>query len=89
MRDRPLPATPPTQHAPASTQPASGPNVNQSQALQLQQYRQRLQQMHVQLSGGQQQLKELQKNPVENQAKVKFFVSRQLECIWYVHVLVD
>lgn len=67
MRDRPLPATPPTQHNPGT---GGGPQINQAQALQLQQYRQQLQQMHQQLSGGQQKLKELQKNPIENADKV-------------------
>ncbi len=41
-----------------------------SQAIQLQQYKQRLQQMHQQLILGQQQLKELQKHP-NQQAKVR------------------
>ena len=70
MRDRPLPATPPTQPANQSSGTAQSPSVNPAHAMQLQQYRQRLQQMHQQLSVGQNQLKELQKNPQENQQKV-------------------
>ena len=73
MRDRPLPSTPPTQPANQATTPTSqtpGAAINPAQALQLQQYRQRLQQMHQKLSAGQNQLKELQKNPQENQQKV-------------------
>ncbi len=71
MRDRPLPTTPPSQPANQSNTPGGGaPGINPTHALQLQQYRQRLQQMHQQLSAGQNQLKELQKNPQENQPKV-------------------
>ena len=74
MRDRPLPATPPSQtpSSPGSggQQPSPQVQQNQAAALQLQQYRQRLQQMHQQLSQGQQQLKEFQKSPQENQQKV-------------------
>ena len=68
MRDRPTPggggATPPT------TAAATQQSFNPQQAVQLQQYRQRLQQMHQQLTVGQQQLKELQKSPEQNQQKV-------------------
>ena len=78
MRDRPLPATPPSQ-SPSSPgggqQPSPQVQQNQAAALQLQQYRQRLQQMHQQLSQGQQQLKELQKSPQENQQKVSIYLN--------------
>lgn len=72
MRDRPLPQTPPLQPSNQSLGSTQSPSasVNPAQAVQLQQYRQRLQQMHQQLSAGQAQLKELQKNPQENQQKI-------------------
>ncbi len=55
-----------------SLDPRRGGSVtgSTSQAIQLQQYKQRLQQMHQQLILGQQQLKELQKHP-NQQAKVR------------------
>ena len=62
-----LPSSPP------STAPRRGGSMSTphgaatSQAIQLQQYKQRLQQMHQQLVLGQQQLSELKKNP--NQAQ--------------------
>ena len=59
------------------TAPRRGGSVSgaTSQAIQLQQYKQRLQQMHQQLVLGQQQLKELQKHPNQQQKVVPLTVS--------------
>ena len=58
----PATATPPGSGSPAPPS-ASSPAGSLNPAMQLQQYKQRLQLMNQQLRAGQQQLKELQKNP--------------------------